>query len=276
MDLSAAWRGSFAAAYYHSVTRDCVYFDDAEAIKYFRGRLAREPQASAYKRYPDRPFVRLKTAGAPLKSSPIGDVLLRRRTVRDFRRLPVSKETFAAVVKGTWAQTGWIDGGIFGKLVGKTSPSAGARHPIECYALVWRVEGLRPGLYHYNVRKDGLERLRTGDFRREAVRFASGQRWIARAAFLCVLTAVADRVFWKYPSSDAYRLFFLDAGHLAQTFCLLATSHGLGPFTTAALQESRIQKFLGLDGTREFPVYLCGAGAALLEIRASASKPGSS
>jgi SagB-type dehydrogenase family enzyme len=92
------------------------------------------------------------------------------------------------------------------------------------------------------------------------VRAASGQAWVGRAAFLCVLTAVVGRSLWKYQDEVTYRTLFLDAGHLAQTFCLLATSRGLGPFTTAAIQDSYIEKLLGLDGASEFPVYLCGAG----------------
>jgi len=47
---------------------------------------------------------------------------------------------------------------------------------------------------------------------------------------------------------------------LAQTFSLLATSRGLGPFTTAAIQDTFLEKLIGLDGVKEFPVYLCGAG----------------
>jgi SagB-type dehydrogenase family enzyme len=184
-----------------------------------------------------------------------------RRTTRRFGRRPVPLAAFARVVLGTWGQTGWLDGGVFGRLLAKTSPSAGARHPIECYVLSWRVAGLGAGLYHFDVQEASLARMRRGDFREVAVKLAGGQPWIRDAAFLCVMTAVADRVFWKYASSDAYRLFLLDAGHLAQTFCLLATASGLGPFTTAALSERRIQRLLGLDGISEFPVYMCGAGA---------------
>jgi SagB-type dehydrogenase family enzyme len=168
--------------------------------------------------------------------------------------------SLAEILRGTWGKTGAIDEGILGKLLTKTSPSAGARHPLECYILAWNVRGLAPGRYHYSVRRDGLERLRAGDFRKQAVRAASGQEWVAGAGFLCLMTAVVDRVFWKYPSSDSYRLFLLDAGHIAQTFCLLATAAGLGPFTTAAIQESVIERLLGIDGVAEFPVYLCGAG----------------
>ena len=100
---------------------------------------------------------------------------------------------------------------------------------------------------------------------------AGGQAWVRGAAFLCVMTAVADRVFWKYASADAYRLFLLDAGHLAQTFVLLATASGLGAFTTAALSEKRIERALDLDGVGEFPVYLCGAGTQRLGPRTSAA-----
>ena len=32
------------------------------------------------------------------------------------------------------------------------------------------------------------------------------------------------------------------------------------PFQTAAIQDSYIEKLIGLDGIKEFPVYLCGAG----------------
>jgi SagB-type dehydrogenase family enzyme len=169
-------------------------------------------------------------------------------------------EDLAAVIGGTWGRTGWIVGEILGRGLSKTSPSAGALHPIECYVLAWNVRGLAPGLYHYDVAADEIARLRAGNFRAEAVRAASGQRWIGGAAFLCILTAVFIRSLWKYQLETGYRDVWLDAGHLAQTFSLLATARGLGPFTTAAIQDSYIEKLIGLDGIKEFPVYLCGAG----------------
>ena len=52
----------------------------------------------------------------------------------------------------------------------------------------------------------------------------------------------------------------LDAGHLGQTFSLLATAIALGPFTTGAIQQSKIERLLKIDGVTEFPLYLCGAG----------------
>jgi SagB-type dehydrogenase family enzyme len=184
-------------------------------------------------------------------------------THRRFGRRPVTFEELSTLLSRTFGRAGWVDGGVLGKKLAKTSPSAGARHPIECYALVWNVEGVPPGIYHYGVKHDALERLERCDPRGAVVAFTSGQRWIARAGFACVLTAVAARTLWKYPASGAYRLLLLDAGHLAQTFLLLAAEAGLGGFVTAALQHDEIERRLRLDGLAELPLYICGAGASV-------------
>jgi SagB-type dehydrogenase family enzyme len=257
-DAASCWSGSIAAAYFHFSTANLTYLTDpTERIRFCRRRLADEAQPALYKAYRGLERIGLPANGA---RSPIEEVLRARRTVRGFSRAPVPLAAFAALIRGTWGQTGWTDGGPLGRLIAKTSPSAGSRHPIECYVAAWNVRGLDRGLYHYSVRDDSLECLRRGDFRSAAVRFAGGQSWVRRAAFLCIMTVMARRVFWKYSSSDAYRLFLLDAGHLAQTFAVLATAEGLGPFTTAALSERAIERHLRIDGLREFPIYLCGAG----------------
>ena len=74
------------------------------------------------------------------------------------------------------------------------------------------------------------------------------------------MTAVFARTMWKYPKSRAYRVVLLDAGHLCQTFCLVATWLGLAPFCTAALQDTLIEKDLGIDGIRESVLYVAGVG----------------
>jgi SagB-type dehydrogenase family enzyme len=258
----AAWKGNVASAFYHVASRDLPFLTDwNEKLAFFRGTLLTHRRPRKFKRYDTavrRPLATRRRRDEP--TADFGDVLQRRRTVRQFSRRPVPFEDLAAVIGGTWGRTGWFDTGEFGLYASKTSPSAGALHPIECYVLAWNVRGLSPGLYHYDVEADELRRLRRGNFRSAAVKAASGQSWVGGAGFLCVLTAVFERSLWKYELENAYRDVWLDAGHLAQTFCLLATSRGLGPFTTVALQDSHIERLLGLDGIREFPVYLCGAG----------------
>lgn len=257
----AAWKENLASARYHLASRDLPFTTSHAAIdRFLQTRAAEERQPRRFKRYSTVARRRLPASPTPEKPAALERVLAARRTVREFSRRSVSLEDLAAIVRLTWGRTGWLDGGPMGRLATKTSPSAGALHPIECYVLAWKVRGLEPGLYHYDVASDELARLRSGDLRAAAVKAASGQRWVGRAAFLCVMTAVFERTLWKYQLENAYRILWLDAGHLAQTFCLVATSRGLGPFTTAAIQDSYIEKLIGLDSTREFPVYLCGAG----------------
>ena len=89
---------------------------------------------------------------------------------------------------------------------------------------------------------------------------AVGQKHVGSAAALFVMTARWRRSIWKYRSPRAYRVVTLDAGHLAQTFCLVATWLGLAPFTTAALRDSGVEETLGIDGITESVLYLAGVG----------------
>jgi SagB-type dehydrogenase family enzyme len=123
-----------------------------------------------------------------------------------------------------------------------------------------RVRGLAPGLYHYAADRHRLERLRRGASAREAVRWLAGQRWFGKAAALVLMTAVLSRSQWKYQFPRAYRVLLADAGHLCQTFCLVATWLGLAPFCTMALADSQIERALRVDGVREAVLYAAGVG----------------
>jgi hypothetical protein len=60
----------------------------------------------------------------------------------------------------------------------------------------------------------------------------------------------------------------LNAGHLCQTFCLVATWLGLAPFCTAALKDTLIEKDLGIDGIRESVLYVTEVGVPATLVRA--------
>ncbi len=269
-----AWKGNVASAQYHAACRDLPYLrEPAEIERYVRENILSRPKPPRFKHYRNAvrrrlPVVRAGTSAASSGGTEaLGAILRNRRTVREFLPQPVPIADFAYLLRATFGVTATHQTDLLGRVALRTSPSAGALHPIEAYVLAWNVEHLAPGVYHYDVTGEELRRLDRGDFRNAAVEAASGQEWIGSAGFLCVMTAVFPRVLWKYQLEDAYRTLFLDAGHLAQTFCLVATSLGLGPFTTAAIQDSRIEKLLKIDGVEEFPVYLCGAGIPRAEKR---------
>jgi SagB-type dehydrogenase family enzyme len=188
------------------------------------------------------------------------EVLLARRTWRRFGSGPVPLANLATVLALTAGVQQWVPT-EFGRLPLKTSPSGGARHPIELYVCVNRVTGLRRGLYHYASDVHRLERVRGGDFTQRLQRWMPHSEYFAKAAFVVVLTAVLDRQVWRYPHARAYRAALAEAGHVCQTLCLTATWLGLAPFCLMGLDDVEIEKDLGIDGVRETVLYVAGAGS---------------
>jgi SagB-type dehydrogenase family enzyme len=125
--------------------------------------------------------------------------------------------------------------------------------------MVLAVDGVEPGIYHYSARDHGIVPLRPGGVDL-AVALCAGHEWIRTAAAVFFMTAVVERSAWKYPSAHAYRVLHLDAGHLGQTFHLVCTELGLGPFTFAATSNPAVESALGIDGITEIVVYTAAVG----------------
>jgi SagB-type dehydrogenase family enzyme len=220
--------------------------------------IAEAPQPPLFKRNPRLPRRQLPAA-APQEDEFLR-VLLARKTHRDFSGAPVTLEALSTLLRYTWGALGTIPSPNFGALLHKTSPSGGARHPGEVYVAALNVKGLARGLYHYSVKDHALEQIRRGPMRRAVLRYTLGQKHVGNACAVCFMTAVFPRSMFKYRSPRAYRIVTLDAGHLAQTFCLVATWLGLAPFTTAAVADTAIERALDIDGVAESIMYVAGVG----------------
>ena len=193
------------------------------------------------------------------------DSLRRRETARNFdnsESLPLASlsillyYTFGCF--GTLALTDEL------VVLKKCSPSGGALHPVEAYPLMVDVEGIPTGLYHYSAEHHSLEPIRHLDQARAREimsDFAAGQEWPGSAHCMIVMTARFDRHFWKYrQNSKAYKVLYLDAGHLSQTFYLLCADLGLGAFFSAAVNDAQIGQQLGLRPDLEGAIGVCGCG----------------
>jgi SagB-type dehydrogenase family enzyme len=187
-------------------------------------------------------------------------ILLARRTWRNFGRRRLALADLATLLQLTWGVHGWIEVPRLGKFALKTSPSGGARHSIEVYVDARKVAGLRPGLYHYNPDTHRLAPVGRSSARRISD-YLPGQTWYDAAAAVLLMTAVFERVQWRYPYARAYRAILAEAGHLCQTFCLVATWLRLAPFCTMAFTDSRLERDLKIDGVSESVLYAAGVGA---------------
>lgn len=253
-DLMSPWASwSPAAHLFHLATRDVTF--------------ARRASAAAAPEAGPRPSVVMPRAGGPpipLAPPVLADQTLRaalrdRRTHRRFGADPIDCEALATMLGVTFGVQAWAHADE-GPLALKTSPSGGARHSLEAYVWARHVAGLPSGLYHYRADEHALTRVADPPSSSPATRWLPAQAGYDGASVVVVLASVLARVAWRYRSARAYRVVLLEAGHLAQTFCLTATALGLAPFCTAALADSVIEDDLGLDGHRQPVMYAVGAG----------------
>jgi SagB-type dehydrogenase family enzyme len=149
-----------------------------------------------------------------------------------------------------------------GRVALKTSPSGGACHPIEAYVLVRRVAALPVGFYHYQPDRHVLTCVRSSGRASLVARCLQSQPWYDQASIVVFLCPVFERTAWRYATPRAYRSVLIEAGHLGQTFCLVATALGLAPFTTLAIDDPAVDAALGLDGESQGVVYAVGCGTA--------------
>jgi putative peptide maturation dehydrogenase len=209
----------------------------------------------------------LATVELPLvkRDSALYRVLLARRTQRDFdSREPVSLDQLSVLLQYVWGAHAYTRNARGDPLLAKTSPSGGSLHPIEAYPLLVRVEGVEPGLYHYSVRSHALElmeRLDRTAAQALADTFLARQTWLSAAHAFVVLTARFERTHSKYRNNvGAYQALLIELGHFSQTFYLVATELGLGPFVTSLVNHVDIDRKLGLDPYREGALAICGCG----------------
>jgi SagB-type dehydrogenase family enzyme len=257
--VAKTWRWGHAARMFHFETRrvrfeEDVAREDAALIAHAREEA---PPAPLLERGGDR--ATLPGGFAEMEGS-LWNSLRSRRTVRAYRRTPLDLDRFARILLWTWGATRIVDDPPVGQHILRTSPSGGARHPIEVYPIVLRVEDLAPGVYHYRVADHALELLGTNADEALAIKLCASQAWVGDAAAVFVMTAVLARSMWKYSQDHAYRVVHLDAGHLGQTFHLVCTALGLAPFTTGALDHAAIESALDIDGISEVPLYAGAVG----------------
>jgi putative peptide maturation dehydrogenase len=203
----------------------------------------------------------------PVAEGPLDPHLLNRYTGRNYDlNASVPLDVVARLLQRTFGAQEVRQVGPHADVLKKTSPSGGALHPVEAFVVAQRIDGVTPGLYHYHPIQHELRPLETMDHEQAGVLaryMLADQHWLSEAPLQVVLVARMERIHWKYRNHQkAFRAVALDAGHLSQTFYLLATEAGLPAFITAAINDADIEKRLGLDHLRYAVIAMCGCGKA--------------
>ncbi len=183
------------------------------------------------------------------------ELVTRRQTLRRYAPTPLSLAELAYLL---WCTQGVKK--VTSTNTRRTVPSAGARHAFETIVLVNRVEELAAGLYRYGALAHDLITLDApADITTQVMAACLDQQQIADSAVTFIWVADVYRMQWRY-GERGYRYLHLDAGHVCQNLYLAAESIGCGACAMAAFDDDRLNRLLGLDGEKEFVIYLASVG----------------
>lgn len=154
-----------------------------------------------------------------------------RRSARDFTAEELPLDTIG--------QLFWAGQGITDDAGHRTAPSAGARYPIELYAIsASTFMHYLPVGHRVEQRADmtTLERLSAAAFQ---------QGFVSDAPLVLVITAVPARTEAEYGAA-AHDLVNREAGHVAQNILLQATSLGLAAVPVGGFDPAEVARLLAL------------------------------
>lgn len=147
------------------------------------------------------------------------------------------------------------------RVLHRTSPSGGARHPSEGYVYVLDVAGIEPGLYQFSVGDQGLVRLPCDEDLRPLLFGPFRARFPVRAVYL--ITSDFDRNAYRYREPRTFRTVVMDVGHLVATTELAASALGLSAYGHHGFDDHQLELALGVSGLREGLLYTVAVGDGL-------------
>jgi SagB-type dehydrogenase family enzyme len=244
---SAVSYGSIVAAHY-----DCV----APGVPL---RDIRPPFTELSPLPPTHPLQEMTIVDDLFGGPSIRQVLLGRRSSRDFQRRGISRDRFLAVNLSAFRTGTFLP-------LHPDGPQPGLIRP---FWVIHEIAGITPGVWYYNPRTDRWGLLKPGDFRAHSRMMCLEQPKCGNAAAVCLMTANLHAVM-QGSGPDAYRLAQLEAGIAGQRLSLAAGACGIGSCGIGSFYDDEIRQFLGLQQGAWEPLYVTALGvtAAVTELPA--------
>jgi SagB-type dehydrogenase family enzyme len=203
-----------------------------------------------YRAYPGAPRIAVSQS-VPDRLQTFHALTRSRRSRRDYMRRALGREDFDALLYTACGVTGampWAGREV--KL--RAYPSSGALYAVEIYPIVFRVEGMEQGVYHYRAVENVLEVVRPGiDLARVVDAALPVEReMVAGAAAMVCLVGFFLRHEQKY-GEGGYRMLVAEAGHISQNLVLAATALGLSARPFGGVFDDLLNHDLGLDEGQE-------------------------
>ncbi|MBU5675568.1 SagB/ThcOx family dehydrogenase [Alkaliphilus sp. MSJ-5] len=194
-----------------------------------------------------------------IKSIDLRKVIESRKSLRKYSKTALNIEELSYLL---WSTQG-VKQVVSRPATIRTVPSAGARHAIETYLLINKVDGINPGLYRYIALSHKLMEVNLDPEIDEKISNSClRQDFIKNSAVTFIWTADVYRMKWRY-GERGYRYLHLDAGHICQNLYLSAEAIDSGVCAIAAFDDDEINGLIGLDGENQFVLYVATLGKTI-------------
>jgi len=195
---------------------------------------------------------------APLGSppaAPLGEVILRRGSTRQFDRAPIAFGALSTILDAA----------------ARDLPLDARAAGVETYLLVHAVDGLAPGAYVHDAGQRGLRQLRAGEFRSEGGYLCLDQPIGADASVVVFFLADLAPVLARY-GDRGYRAVNLVAGLLGGRMYLAAYALGLGA-SGLTFYDDDVVRFFSPDAEGKDAIFVTALGRARRAERAGGLRP---
>lgn len=206
--------------------------------------------AGNYKLYTEGEVIQLPPP-QPI-SKPLSDILQGRKSCRAFSGEPITLAELSQVlsaVRATRKVTLSSEEGI--ELWFRPYPSGGGLYPSEIYVAFRNIEGMAPGLLHYDPRRHALTRIvDTVPFSDMRTIMGDEDGLTLNAGAVFFVSTLPERTVVKY-AYRGYRFAIMEAGMIPLALNLAATGIGLGALHWGGFLDDRINALIGADGISE-------------------------
>jgi len=177
----------------------------------------------------------------------LSEALNKRKSWRNFSPQSLNLEEISQIL--------WSGGGKrLDAVTGATRvyPSAGATYPLEIYLIVGKkgVEGLEEGVYLYDEEENSLEKVLSGDIRKDLANACLGQGFISEAPISIAIVAEYPRTT-SYYGQRGIQYVHMEVGNVTQNLHLVAEELGLGTVIVGAFSDAQVKKVLSLPKNLE-------------------------
>ena len=126
-------------------------------------------------------------------------------------------------------------------------PSAGARYPVEVYAISYNVKNVDQAVYYYNPDRHSLSFVaKLGTW--EETQYVYNLAVEGMPALMLIFVGFSERVTKKYGERGG-RFLLLEAGHYAQNIGLRLAFDHLGGVEVGGIMDDEMKKIIGLEKT---------------------------